>query len=363
MTAALAAPLLLTGDDPSYREHLARYGQVPELPHGVLRDRARAVDLRGRGGAAFPAWRKIAGTPQGAIVVGNGAEGEPLSAKDRTLLTAAPHRVVDGLVAVARAVRAGRVALVAAEGPAYEAAVRAVAERQVPVDVVAAPRRFVAGQETAVVNLLRSGTALPTTGRPPSLVLNVETLAHLGLLARDPRAFEGIGSPVEPGTRLHTVSVAGQGELRVVEVPTGTPTDEVLRLAGVDPASTAAVLVGGYHGSWSPTAPPGAGVLVALPVGVCPLGWVGGVLAYLAAESAGQCGPCVNGLPALAAAFRDLLAGRGIARVQELVGLVEGRGGCHHPDGTARLVRSTLTTFAAELEAHARGGCATGRRG
>jgi NADH:ubiquinone oxidoreductase subunit F (NADH-binding) len=357
MTSVVADPLLLTGDDPSYAAHVARLGPVPELPHGVLRDRARAVDLRGRGGGAFPAWRKIAGTPQGATVVGNGAEGEPLSAKDRTLLTAAPHRVIDGLVAVARAVRAGRVALVVAAGPGYEAAVRAVAERPVPVDVVAAPRRFVAGQETAVLNLVRSGTALPTTGRPPSLVLNVETLAHLGLLARDPRAFEGVGSPAEPGTRLHTVSVAGSGALRVAEVPTGTPTDEVLRLAGVDPSTTAAVLVGGYHGSWSPDAPPGAGVLVALPTGRCPLAYVGGVLTYLAGESAGQCGPCVNGLPALAASFGDLLAGRP-HRVPELVGLIDGRGGCHHPDGTARLVRSTLAAFGAEVAAHARGGCA-----
>ncbi|MFJ1534177.1 NADH-ubiquinone oxidoreductase-F iron-sulfur binding region domain-containing protein [Streptomyces mirabilis] len=38
-------------------------------------------------------------------------------------------------------------------------------------------------------------------------------------------------------------------------------------------------------------------------------------------------------------------------------GFVEGRGACHHPDGTVRLVRSALRTFAAELDVHAAGHC------
>ncbi|MET9910779.1 hypothetical protein ABZZ74_28915 [Streptomyces sp. NPDC006476] len=50
---------------------------------------------------------------------------------------------------------------------------------------------------------------------------------------------------------------------------------------------------------------------------------------------------------------------QGTARtdVSRWSGLVEGRGACHHPDGTVRLVRSAFTTFTTELDAHARGLC------
>jgi NADH:ubiquinone oxidoreductase subunit F (NADH-binding) len=81
----------------------------------------------------------------------------------------------------------------------------------------------------------------------------------------------------------------------------------------------------------------------------------------LALQSAGQCGPCLNGLPRIASAFQVLATPGPQANTRENVarwsGLVEGRGACHHPDGTVRLVRSALITFAAELDAHARGLC------
>ena len=85
------------------------------------------------------------------------------------------------------------------------------------------------------------------------------------------------------------------------------------------------------------------------------------VVRYLALESAGQCGPCLNGLPRIAAGFVELATGRPrpttIEDLQRWSGLVTGRGACHHPDGTARFVRSALVTFAAEVDRHARGRC------
>jgi NADH:ubiquinone oxidoreductase subunit F (NADH-binding) len=85
------------------------------------------------------------------------------------------------------------------------------------------------------------------------------------------------------------------------------------------------------------------------------------VVRYLALESAGQCGPCLNGLPRMAAALAEIASGRARpATTADLVrwsGLVTGRGACHHPDGTARFVASALRTFAAELDRHQRGRC------
>jgi NADH:ubiquinone oxidoreductase subunit F (NADH-binding) len=164
-----------------------------------------------------------------------------------------------------------------------------------------------------------------------------------------------------------------------VETEIGTP----LRTLLSSGAETKAWLVGGYHGTWLPLpqavgvtldndtlkrfgAQVGAGVLVALPADRCGLTEAARVTGYLAAESAGQCGPCLNGLPRIAAGLAEL-AGPGHRRqtradVERWAGLVTGRGACNHPDGTVRFVRSALTVFAPEISLHARGQCSATNR-
>ena len=90
----------------------------------------------------------------------------------------------------------------------------------------------------------------------------------------------------------------------------------------------------------------------------CGLARTADSVAYLATQSAGQCGPCVNGLPRLAGLLDDLAYGRSrpgvVERIRQTVGLVDGRGSCRHPDGTARLVRSALDVFAGDIALHSR---------
>ena len=91
-----------------------------------------ASGLLGRGGAGFPVgrkWRSVAGQPAAApVVLANGAEGEPLSAKDRTLLRLRPHLVLDGALLAADAVGADRIALyVGSEHRDARAAIRRAA--------------------------------------------------------------------------------------------------------------------------------------------------------------------------------------------------------------------------------------------
>jgi NADH:ubiquinone oxidoreductase subunit F (NADH-binding) len=85
------------------------------------------------------------------------------------------------------------------------------------------------------------------------------------------------------------------------------------------------------------------------------------VARYLALESAGQCGPCLNGLPRIATALAGLAGirpdGCVIADVERWAGLAEGRGACHHPDGAVRFVCSGLRVFAAEIRSHQQGAC------
>jgi NADH:ubiquinone oxidoreductase subunit F (NADH-binding) len=165
------------------------------------------------------------------------------------------------------------------------------------------------------------------------------------------------------------------GTVEVAEAAIGTPIARLLRL-GQSPAQ--AVLVGGYHGAWIPSrdaaslrlanaelqrsgAMVGAGVLAALPADRCGLLESARVARYLALESAGQCGPCLNGLPRIAGALGRLAEPgprpQARADLHRWSGQVEGRGACHHPDGSVRFIRSALTVFAGELARHGDGHC------
>ncbi|WP_236793692.1 NADH-ubiquinone oxidoreductase-F iron-sulfur binding region domain-containing protein [Amycolatopsis sp. GM8] len=377
---------LLDAAAPDLATHLARNGPVPWRRSAALVGELREAGLTGRGGAGFPVWRKISTVAEGrsAVVIGNGAEGEPASDKDHTLLVRAPHLVLDGLQLAAEAVRAAEVYLYVPIGPAADAVRAALAERTqwdaMPVTVVTAPGYFVAGQESAVVAAVEGRPALPADrleltpragvhGRP-TLVQNVETLAHTAQIARyGPAWFRRRGTAEEPGTFLVTVSGAVPRGVR--EVPIGVPLGELL--AGATTGLRAA-LVGGYHGTWvSDLSTPlsrkalvpvggsiGAGVVIALDNVHCGLKAAADVTRYLAGQSARQCGPCRNGLPALAATMTALADGGGPdlpERARKLADLVERRGACGHPDGTARFVRSSLAVFGDEIARHQRGTC------
>jgi len=399
--AASHLPRLLsaTGAPMDLLAHLKVHGDTPYRggPRMLIHT-IESAGLTGRGGAAFPTHRKLTAVADQKgfpVVVGNGAEGEPASDKDKLLLWSSPHLVLDGLQLAAEAVGARRVHLYVHRHPELLQRLRsALAERatagldRIAVGLVAAPPRFLAGEETALASRVEGGSALPRFAPPrifergvdgaPTLVQNVETLAQIALISRyGPAWFRAIGTEQEPGTMLTTVRLAN-GSGGVAETAIGTPIAELLRLAE-HPAR--AVLVGGYHGAWlTPEqaghltlsnadlrpfgAVVGAGVLVALPTDRCGIVESARVVRYLALESAGQCGPCLNGLPRIAATF-SALAKRQFARsaledLQRWSTLVERRGACHHPDGTVRFLRSALNVFSDEVALHSAGRCSAG---
>jgi len=379
-------------------EHRAVHGPMATLSAEQLAAVAETAGLRGRGGAAFPTFAKlraVASRRGPRVVVANGAEGEPASAKDELLLSRSPHLVLDGLVPAARAIDA-REAIIAVERTrpaALRAVAHAVAQRHagheaVALRVVPVPGRYVAGEESALVHLLNGGDAKPTlvpprpyergVGGRPTLVQNVETLAHLALLARHgPEWFRSLGTPDEPGTALVTVggAVARPG---VLEIAVGSPLAGIVEAAGGECEPVAAYLIGGYFGTWVPRdrawttrlAPEdlrsvgarlGAGVIHALPASACGLVESARVLKYLAEETAGQCGPCVNGLAAIADRLDYIARSRSRADHSDALDrwavMIEGRGACGLPDGAVRFLRSALATFAAELASHQAGRC------
>jgi NADH:ubiquinone oxidoreductase subunit F (NADH-binding) len=199
--------------------------------------------LRGRGGAGFPTavkLRAVASGPRPRILVGNGSEGEPASRKDTLLMARAPHLVLDGATFAAELIGADE-AIVCVKESSKEAAaflLTAVQERadagieEVAVAVRVVSSDYVAGEESALVHQLNGGGAKPTfipprpfeagVGQRPTLLQNVETLAHLALISRFGAAwFREVGTPDDPGSVLITVS-GGVTRSGVYEIAAGT---------------------------------------------------------------------------------------------------------------------------------------------
>jgi len=397
------------GSPPSLADHLRTFGPMPHVDGrsgsspGALVDEVESAGLRGRGGGWFPTHLKLRAVVDSSasrgrlsrtrqpIVIGNGMEGEPASSKDVVLLTSSPHLVLDGIEAAARTVGATEAFLAVHRGsPAIPVLERAIAERpdtELPITLDTPPARYVASEESALSHWIGDGIAQPVyPDRPfqkgadgrPTLVQNVETLAHLGLIARHGGAwFAEVGSPSAPGTTL--VSIGGAvRHPGVLEAPTGTPVAHLIERAGGATSGIRGFLTGGYGGgwvasegfaetSWDPDsmraagAVIGASILWAVGDQVCPLDELDRVVHWMAGESAGQCGPCVFGLPALSEDVHSL-ASRAVdpqrpTRLQRRLALVTGRGGCKHPDGVARLVGTGLSAFADEVAAHEDGRC------
>lgn len=260
---------------------LAGLEQATALGPGGVIDALVASGLRGRGGAGFPAgvkWRSIAaGGPEAGerFVVANGAEGEPGTFKDRTLLRTNPYLLIEGLVIAARTLGAGR-AFIALKG-SFEteaAAVTAAASEfaaagladDVQIELVLGPDEYLFGEEKALLEVIEGEDPLPRlfppyiyglfttspqlgwsagrnladndrSGSNPTLVNNVETLSTVPLiLSRGVDWYRQHGTPESPGTIICTVSGDtvrhGVGEFEL-----GTPLAVVIaQLGGGMPA-------------------------------------------------------------------------------------------------------------------------------
>jgi NADH-quinone oxidoreductase subunit F len=330
-------------------------------PAGVLAMVADA-GLRGRGGAGFPTavkWQTtIDNTPAGVAptLVVNGAEGEPGTFKDRTILRIDPYVVLEGALIAAFAVGAGAivVALKASASQELDRVHTAIAEMQaagwvddVPVAVVEGPDEYLFGEETALLEVIDGRFPLPRiqppyrrgvsevwvqgaridrssglsaavelaapgggTGVAPALVDNVETLANVpGIIGRGAQWFRSLGTAESPGTIVCTVSGSTLRD-DVGEVPMGTPLRAVLdEIGGGLPRGrrVKAVLAGvsnpvlteehldtplSYEDMLAVGAGLGTGGYLVYDDRVDMVALAAGVARFLAVESCGQCSPC-----------------------------------------------------------------------
>ncbi|HEY2719814.1 MAG TPA: NADH-ubiquinone oxidoreductase-F iron-sulfur binding region domain-containing protein [Solirubrobacteraceae bacterium] len=380
-------------------QHMEVHGTIPgkqrrrqRSANDLLIEQVEQAGLRGRGGAGFPTatkLRAVAAKRGRPIVVVNAAEGEPASSKDRVLCQVAPHLVLDGAVETALALGAHEVMVgVCESSTSIDTVAGAIGERggrdgvRIALSVVSPG--YVAGQESALISHLNGGAALPTFTPPmpfeqgvrrrPTLLSNAETFANIALIARHGADwFRALGTAEQPGSTLVTLSgpVAVPG---VYEIEHGASLSVLTDAAGDLLAPVRAILLGGYAGSWVDArllgrltlcdeqlaehgASLGAGVVALLSEDACPVAETARVTRWLAGESAGQCGPCVHGLDALATTVAELAAGvadeGAERRVDVLAQMIPRRGACAHPDGAVRFALSALEVFGEEFADHA----------
>ncbi|HET8595287.1 MAG TPA: NADH-ubiquinone oxidoreductase-F iron-sulfur binding region domain-containing protein [Intrasporangium sp.] len=352
----------------------------------------RDAGLTGRGGAAFPTAIKLeAALQHHARLIVNACDGEIGAAKDGWVV----EHHLDELVRGATLLSSRRPSTI--RYAAHRASETALRLHAAGLHVLEVPARYVSSEESSLISLAQGGLARPMTKRTPfvaggrdsggrrirpTAVVNAETAWRVAQIASfGAEWFRSFGTAAEPGPRL--VSVNGPSARGVVlETEAGVPLADLLAPVGGLPVDAEVVLVGGLGGSFVPDdavrtltwstadlsrfgAMTGPGIIEVVAPTECPVALVDRFLSYAAGESAGQCGPCMFGVPALAAEWRTF-ADRPTARLLEdisrRVALLPGRGACRFPDGVGRFVASALRVYRDHLEGHAVGYCLEPRR-
>lgn len=337
-----------------------------------------SAGLTGRGGAAFPSAIKIKAAKENrARLIVNACDGEIGAAKDGWVVANHLNELLEGVALITE----GRAKpLFAAHRDSTTARLLAAAG----LAVLEVPERYVSSEETSLISLAHGGTARPMTKKAPfvfggrdsqgkrirpTVVLNAETIWRVSQISRrGPEWFRSYGTDTEPGPRL--IAVGGYVTTpSIIEASAGVPVIDLIDLAGGLADEARFVGIGGLGGvlltaaearraTWdTPTMKNfggglGPGIITVWDPRQAAAHSAGAMIAYGAGESAGQCGPCMFGLPSLSAdwnAFAMNPSHDTQRRLENRLKLFGGRGACHHPDGVARFATSALRVLGPEL--------------
>jgi NADH:ubiquinone oxidoreductase subunit F (NADH-binding) len=341
----------------------------------------------------------------------NGAEGEPGTFKDRTLLRRNPYQVLEGIAIACRAVGADAAYLClksrfTRELGAIRRATAEMAERGLlggsRIEVVAGPDAYLFGEEKAMLEVIEGKDPLPrvlppyvhglfagtpqlgwqaNTGRGgdgaasnPTVVNNVETLANVpSILSRGSAWFRSVGTDATPGTVVATV-VGDVVHPDVGEVALGTPLREVIDAlgGGVAPGRTVKAVFPGAANAVVPAdaldvaltyedfeaigSGMGSAGFIVCDDTACMVAEALSLSAFLAAASCGQCPPCKLGTAAITVALDRIESGvgndRDVAEIGRWLSQVSDGNRCYLPVEEQQLVSSVLRTFPEEVTAH-----------
>jgi NADH-quinone oxidoreductase subunit F len=371
-------------------------------------------NLRGRGGAGFPAgvkWetvRKLEADQK--YILCNGDEGDPGAFMDRSIMEGDPHRVLEGMMiaGVACGATEGYI-YVRAEYPLAVTRLRRAIEQahetgllgknilgsgfDFDIRINCGAGAFVCGEETALIASIEGYRGMPRV-RPPLTVVsglfgkptvpnNVETYANVPLIVnRGAEWFRGIGSAASAGTKAFalTGNIENTG---LIEIPMGTTLREVIYDIGGgcrNGAGFKAVQIGGpsggcltkehldlpldYDSLKAAGAMIGSGGLVVMDENTCIVEVARFFMNFTQNESCGKCVPCREGTRRMLEILENIVAGKGkegdIELLEELADMISSTALCGLGKTAPNPVRSTIHSFREEYEAHIRGTCPTG---
>jgi NADH-quinone oxidoreductase subunit F len=378
-------------------------------PAAILSEVGKA-NLRGLGGAGFPAARKWSfipkDSPKPKYLVVNADEGEPGTFKDRYILERDPHALLEGMIVAAYTIGSHK-AYVYIRGEYFRSAKRlgrAVEEAYAKgwlgkniqgsgfdLDVVIhrGAGAYICGEETALLTSLEGGKGFPKLKPPfpaisglfqcPTIVNNVETLACVPYILRHgAEKFASLGSPKQGGTRLFSVS-GHVNRPGLYEAPVGVELRELIekhaqgvregrKLKAVIPGGISAKVltadeidVGMDFDSLmaAGTMAGSAGVIV-MDDTTCMVDALESASKFFAHESCGQCSPCREGtgwIHRIMGRITD--SGGKLQDLEDLLAIardMEGKTICVFADAAAWPVQSYITKFRAEFEEHIRTG-------
>ena len=392
--------ILFPQGQPTHHETFEEYcsaGGYQPINKNLLKE-VTASGLRGRGGAGFPVGRKwsiAAGTPADSrYVVANAGEDEPGSFKDRLLIEHRPHLVLDGMVLAARAISAKQAYLYLNEtydecSARFTAAIKEAENagflNDVTVSVHRAPTVYVAGEDSAALEVLEGRPPLPRQKPPypaaaglfgkPTVVNNVETLANIPAITRKGAAwFRGYGTPESPGTMLFCLG----NEMKnpgLYELPLGTPLNRLYHDVGGDLSNgndVIAVLPGGPSCAFltpeqfdipldpeslkSAGSSLGCGVVRFYARGTCMVEETLRIAQFFARESCGQCPACRMETSMLATMLERIYQGTGNSALfdqfQKILDFNRGKGYCALINMPGPPVLSALRLFRTDFDHH-----------
>jgi NADH-quinone oxidoreductase subunit F len=378
------------------------------MPKEGIIEEVRKANLRGRGGAGFPAGVKWGFLPKDLsrprVLVINADEGEPGTFKDRLIMTRGPHLLLEGIAIAAYAMTA-HVSYVYIRGEFVrearileEAVAEAVAQGflgknilgsgfDLDVTVHRGAGAYICGEETSLINSLEGKRGWPRLKPPfpasvgafglPTIVNNVETIANVPwIVTRGGEAFAALGSEKNGGTRLVGVSGA-VNRPGVYELPCGVSLREIIEVhaGGVrDGKALKAVIPGG---SSTPVlradeidvaydiesmarigTMAGSGGVIVIPEGTCMVRALMVLMNFYAHESCGQCTPCREGTGWLAKIVRRIEAGEGregdVTLLLDVCDSMLGRTICPLADAAVMPAQSFVAKFRDEFDRHVR---------
>ena len=368
--------------------------------------------LRGRGGAGFPTGKKWAITQECSerphYVVLNGGEDEPGSKKDRLLMENLPHLVIEGVILAAYAVGASKAYLYinSQYKTARDSMAQALMEAQeagywgekilgsnfsLEIVFVAAPPNYVAGEDSAALEVIEDKQPLPRQKPPfpatvglfgkPTTVNNVETLANIPpIIANGAKWYRSFGTPESPGTMIFSLNdeVNRPG---IYELPFGSSLRSLIEECGggvKGGKAIKAILPGGPSSAFLPAdkidlplnhnsvraagSSIGCGVVRIVTEGTCIVEEILRIADFFTAESCGQCPACRMETNTLAAMLKKVQQGQGgqplLEQFSKIISFNKGKGFCNLINMPGPPIESALRLFRSDFEFHlANGRC------